>query len=297
MFIVNADGALWTRRYTGSWGGWSTMGGQWTGTPSSAVDGAGSAYLVARGTNGHIFCNRLDRRELDRVPGPRGQHHLVAGRRVGHELRVGVRAGRRQLDVVPGASPPAGPASSPSAATSTPPTRSPRDPGTPSARRDPRSDPRSDPCRGHGRGARHPRPRRGPAGGRGRHDVAGLAAGQRDADAPADARRRRRRAVGTGRRPGRAGAPQRHDQARCASISSPASRRAPMAASPIRARAAKAYPQVLGPRSARARLGDVPEEVAHARRDDHGQGAQHAGVGARARSACCRWATSSSRRR
>jgi hypothetical protein len=35
------------------------LGGAWTGTPSSAVDGAGNAYLVARGTNGHIFCNKL----------------------------------------------------------------------------------------------------------------------------------------------------------------------------------------------------------------------------------------------
>jgi hypothetical protein len=59
VFVVNADGAIWSRRYTGSWGSWSTMGGQWTGTPSSTVDGANNAYVVARGTNGQIFCDRL----------------------------------------------------------------------------------------------------------------------------------------------------------------------------------------------------------------------------------------------
>jgi hypothetical protein len=35
------------------------MGGQWAGTPSSTVDGASNAYLVARGMNGQTFCNRL----------------------------------------------------------------------------------------------------------------------------------------------------------------------------------------------------------------------------------------------
>jgi hypothetical protein len=59
VFIVNSDGALWVRRFIGSWAGWLSLGGQWTGTPSSAVDLVGNAYLVARGTNGHIFCNRL----------------------------------------------------------------------------------------------------------------------------------------------------------------------------------------------------------------------------------------------
>jgi hypothetical protein len=59
VFILNSDGAIWTRRYTGGWNAWSSLGGQWTGVPSCTVDGAGSVYVVARGTNGQIFSNRL----------------------------------------------------------------------------------------------------------------------------------------------------------------------------------------------------------------------------------------------
>jgi hypothetical protein len=59
IFILNSDGAIWTRRYNGGWNAWSSLGGQWTGVPSCTVDGAGSVYVVARGTNGQIFSNRL----------------------------------------------------------------------------------------------------------------------------------------------------------------------------------------------------------------------------------------------
>jgi hypothetical protein len=59
LFIRNSDDAIWVRRYNGSWKAWQTLGGQWTGVPSSTVDGANNVYVVARGTNNQIFCNRL----------------------------------------------------------------------------------------------------------------------------------------------------------------------------------------------------------------------------------------------
>ncbi len=59
VFIRNSDDAIWFRRYNGAWGGWQNLGGTWTGDPTSVVDGAGSVYVLARGTNAAVFCNRL----------------------------------------------------------------------------------------------------------------------------------------------------------------------------------------------------------------------------------------------
>jgi hypothetical protein len=59
VFIRNSDDQIWYRRYNGGWGGWQVLGAPVTGVPSTAVDGANTIYVVVRGTNGHIFCNRM----------------------------------------------------------------------------------------------------------------------------------------------------------------------------------------------------------------------------------------------
>ena len=59
VFAVGTNSAIYENQFSGSWSGWTSDGGTFSGVPGFSEDSGGSFHLFGRTTGGHFEQNTM----------------------------------------------------------------------------------------------------------------------------------------------------------------------------------------------------------------------------------------------